>query len=154
MNPKKILGVVVSKNSLTFAMVTVDKDGPVLCDVPEEVIKFPAAEDSPEHLRNVRDRASVFIKNTGPDEIRILKAGSNPKGNVSPVRIKTEAAVEIAAIDSDTNVALVAPQTLAADMKRADKRGDPAIESRLGRKLSSEDKRTAAWLASMEIKNK
>lgn len=150
---KKVLGIVPTAKDMTLIALEGNADSQKYVTLEKEVFKFVPTDDQTKFLSNTYNFVSTLIKEEKITEIEILKAGTSPSGKgASPGRVKAEAAIQLAASNANVPVNLVAPQSIAAAKKRAEKASEKPIDEQVNHKFSSETKRDAATLALLNIK--
>lgn len=150
---KKVLGIVPSAKSITLAVIEGDNSSQKHVPIEKEIYTFAPVDDQTKLLSNLSNFIKTLINEKEITEVEILKAGTSPQGQgASATRVKAEAAIQLAASNANIPANLIAPQSLTAAKKKADKTSQPSTDDQVGHTFSSNDKRNAATLALLRIK--
>lgn len=114
----RVLGVTPSSVDVSWALIEGTRAAPALVNIESTKQKFPTTQSETQILQDLYHFASSFLKSQSIEKVCILQAGISKFGKSSAVRIKTEAAFQLACAESNIPVVIVAPQTLRALEKK------------------------------------
>lgn len=147
----RILGILPSSKDITMSLIDTDNGISKSIKLEKENYSYSSPSDQSKSLVDLHDVIEATIVGKKIDKIVVLKAGTSPTGSgASPERIKSEAAIQIAAKKQHIECILLAPQTLAAAKKKDIKDGAISVDERLSCDFSSKAKRDAAHIALLQ----
>lgn len=150
---KKALGIILDSKTITMALIEENGTKLEFLKLTNENLKIPINSDDADSLLQFMKSIQDIITCRNVTDVYFLKAGISPMGKgPSTNRIKAEASIQIASKELKINVTPIAPQTLKAANKRAEKNNEKPIEEILGKDFSSKVKREAAEVAILGLK--
>jgi Holliday junction resolvasome RuvABC endonuclease subunit len=106
---------------MSWLVVEGSQRGPKLSSLKLERVKLPPDIETGEGLCKLIQTLVLLINAQAPKQIAILQPGSSRFNNTSAVRIKVEAAVQIAAAQKGIPLHLVHPVSISSYKKRLEK---------------------------------
>lgn len=114
----KVLGVTPSPTDVSWALIEGTRTTPAIVNIESTKQKFPTTQSETQILQNLYHFASSFLKSQSIEKVCILQAGISKFGKASAIRVKAEAAFQLACAESNIPVAIISPQTLRAQEKK------------------------------------
>jgi hypothetical protein len=106
---------------LSWLVVEGFQSSPKLVSQKLERIKLPSNIDNGEGLCSLIRTLGLLIDSQTPKQIAVLQPGKSKFNNTSSVRIKVEAALQIAAAQKNIPLHLVSPMSVTAHGKKLEK---------------------------------
>jgi hypothetical protein len=83
-------------------------------------VPLPKDDDDSARLHAFSKLAATLLVESGAERLAILQAGRSQHGQTSPLRLKIECILQLAAVERSLPVALVPPQSVRAFEKKRD----------------------------------
>jgi hypothetical protein len=119
----KTLAIATSTEKISWMIVDGTKSAPKIVSAKLARIKLPADIEDGSGLCSLIQNLGLLIDAQCPKQISILQPGKSQFNNSSSIRIKTEAAVQIAAAQKGVPVHLVSPITTTRYRKKLEDDG-------------------------------
>jgi hypothetical protein len=126
----RTLAFLTGTEKISWLILDGTKDTPKVISVRLERIRLPADVEEGKGLCSLVQTVSLLIDAQHPKQISILQPGKSKFNNTSSTRIKTEAALQIAAAQKGVPVHLVSPITTTKYRKKLEESGK-SLESTL-----------------------
>jgi len=126
----RTIAFVSDTEKLSWLIVEGSHPDPKIVSKKLERIKLPSDIDQGEGLCSLIRTLSLLIDTETPEQIAVLQPGKSKFNNTAPVRIKVEAALQIAAAQKSIPLHLVSPLTVSAYKKKLEK-NESSVEAHL-----------------------